>query len=293
MTSPLVVEGTDEVTSAVQVAMVTERYFDVMRIDLLRGTGFDGEDREGGLPRMIVDQGVRKPDGTVLDVGDRAHSFFGAQGMQDVVGVVRSVRHRGLRELPTPIVYRPFFQAGGASAFALLVRSDAPSPVVADAARALVGDIAPDVPNDRVASMSAHVRRSLVEPRFYVVGLSTFGVLAVLLALAGCQAGLAHRVAARRKEIGLRMALGASSPQVRSLVLRRGVTLTGVGAALGLGAAVPAARVLESQLYGVAPTDPLTHGAVFLFLVAAGALASDLPARRAASVDPAETLRES
>jgi predicted permease len=292
MTSPLVVEGAEGTTSAVQVAKVSDAYFDVLRIELVRGGGFGGEDREGGEPRLVVDESVRAPDGTSLDVGDRAHSFFG-RGMRDVVGVAGAVRHGGLRQPPSPIVYEPFFQSGGASGFALLVRSRAPAADVAEAARALVRDLDAELPVDRVTTMSAHVRRSLAEPRFYVVGLSIFGGLAILLALAGCQAGLAHRVAARRRELGLRLALGASAAGVRAMVVRRGLGLTALGAVLGLVAAIPAARILESQLYGVGPSDPLTHGAVFLLLLAAGALASDLPARQAAALDPAETLRDS
>jgi ABC-type antimicrobial peptide transport system permease subunit len=140
--------------------------------------------------------------------------------------------------------------------------------------------------------METRIRRSLAEPRFYTLVLSLFGALAVLLALAGCQAGLAHRVAARRREIGLRVALGASASSVRRMVLRRGLLLTGAGMVLGLLAAVPCARLLESQLYGVTVGDPLTYGALLLLLLGTGALASDLPARQAAALDPAEVLKE-
>ena len=292
MTSPLVVEGADGTTSAVQVAKVSAGYFEAMGIELVRGTDFGGEDREGGLPRLVVDESLRAPDGGFLDVGDRAHSFFGRQDMREVVGVARSVRHHGLREAPVATVYEPFFQSGGSAGFALVVRSEAPAAVVADAARALVRDLDPDLPADRVSTMSAHIRRSLAEPRFYLVGLSAFGVLAILLALAGCQAGLAHRVAARRRELGLRMALGASAPDVRAMVLKRGLALTGGGVALGTIAALPATRLLESQLYGVRASDPVTYAAVVVLLLLAGGMSSDWPARRAAAVDPVETLKE-
>jgi ABC-type antimicrobial peptide transport system permease subunit len=140
--------------------------------------------------------------------------------------------------------------------------------------------------------MRSRIRRSLAEPRFYTVVLSVFGVLATLLALAGCQAGLAHRVAARRREIGIRVALGAPRASVRLMVLTRGLLLTGAGILLGLLAALPGGRLLESQLYGVTPGDPLTYAVLLVLLLAAGVLASDLPARRAAAVDPAEILRE-
>ena len=209
-----------------------------------------------------------------------------------MVGVVGAVRHGGLRASPVPIAYEPFFQKGGAAGFTLLIRSDAPAGVVAREARELVRSLDPELAVDQITTMDSRIRRSLAEPRFYTVVLSTFGVLAVLLALAGCQAGLAHRVAARRREIGIRMALGAPTPSVREMILRRGLFLTGAGIALGLLAAVPGTRLLENQLYGVTAADPLPYGVLLLLLLGAGALASDLPARQAAALDPADVLRE-
>jgi putative ABC transport system permease protein len=292
MTSPLRVEGSPGMTPAVQVAMVTSGYFDVLGIPLVEGSGFGDADRPDGPSQLIVDPGVRTQDGRPVKMGDRAHSFFGAQDFRDVVGVVGSVRHRGLRADPAPIVYEPFFQKGGAAGFTLLVRSDAPAGVVARSARDLVRSLDPELAVDQITTMETRIRRSLAEPRFYTLVLSVFGTLAVLLALAGCQAGLAHRVAARRREIGLRVALGASASSVRRMILRRGLLLTGAGMVLGFLAAVPCARLLESQLYGVTVGDPLTYGALLLLLLGAGALASDLPARQAAALDPAEVLKE-
>jgi putative ABC transport system permease protein len=292
MTSPLLVEGANGTTSAVQVAMVTSDYFQVMGIPFRDGGDFGPADRPGGPPQLIVDPGVRAPDGTPLSMGQRAHSFFGSQEYRDVVGVAGSIRHGGLRELPIPIAYEPFFQKGGAAGFTLLIRSDAPTGVVAQEARELVRSLDPELAVDQISSMSARIRRSLAEPRFYTLALTLFGSLATLLAVAGCQAGLAHRVAARRREIGIRMALGAPSPSVRGMILRRGLFLTGIGAALGLLVALPGVRLLENQLYGVTTGDPLTYGLILVLLLGAGALASDLPARQAASLDPADVLRE-
>jgi predicted permease len=292
MTSPLMVEGSPGMTSAVQVAMVTKGYFEVLGIPFVEGSGFGDADRPDGPAQLIVDPGIRTQEGLPVTLGDRAHSFFGAQDFRDVVGVVGSVRHRGLRADPVPIVYEPFFQKGGATGFTLLIRSDAPAGVVARSARDLMRSLDPELAVDQVTTMETRISRSLAEPRFYTLVLSVFGALAVLLALAGCQAGLAHRVAARRREIGVRVALGASASSVRGMVLRRGLLLTGVGIAVGLLAAVPGTRLLESQLYGVSPGDPLTYGALLLLLLGTGALASDFPARQAASLDSAEVLKE-
>jgi len=295
MTSPLLTaDGTE--TGQVQVALVSAGYFDVMRIPMREGRGFAGDDREDGPPVLVVDPDILTTEGDTIGVGSQAHSYYGgpdgSDRLREVVGVVGAVRHDGLRAAPPPTAYEPFFQKGGAAGFSLLVRSDAPAAAVAQAARALLVSMDPEIPADRVGTMSARISRSVAGPRFYTVVLSVFGVLAVVLALAGCQAGLAHRVAARRREIGLRMALGASQPGVRGMVLRRGLALTGAGAAVGLALSLPATRLLDAQLYGVAPGDPVTYVALLVLLLLAAALASDLPARRAAKVDPAETLRE-
>ncbi len=292
MTSPLMVEGSDAQTAAVQLAWVTPGYFDVLRIPVLDGRAFQQLDGADGAPVMAVDSGVRSADGSPISVGARAHSFFGARGFRQVVGVVGPVRHRSLRASPVPTAYVPFFQQEVGQGFTLLVRSDAPPGVVARATREMVQTLDPELAVDQVSTMDARIARSLAEPRFFTVVLTVFGTLAVLLALAGCQAGLAHRVAARRREIGIRVALGAPSTSVRGMILRRGLFLTGWGMLLGLIVAIPGTRLLESQLYGVTPGDPLTYGFLLVLLLGAGALASDLPARRAAALDPADVLRE-
>jgi putative ABC transport system permease protein len=297
MVSPLVVEGSPEPTAAVQIAAVTSGFFDVLRIPV-EGTPPDPEwDLENGRRMIMTDATLRTGTGRTLSLGDRAHSFFdlpqdGSTPMRDVVGTVAPVRHRGLREAPAAVAYEPFFQRSDVRGFSLLVRSTAPEGAVAEAARALVRDVDPALATDRITTMSAVIGRSVAAPRFYAVGLTVFGALAVLLALAGCHAGLAFRVTSRRRELGLRMALGASSPRLRTMVVRRGLTLAAVGASLGLVGAALASRVLESQLYDVSRTDPLTYGVLAIVVLGATAVAADGPARRAASMDPVTVLRE-
>ncbi len=291
MTSPLALEGGSQ-TTPVQIALVSAGYFDVLRIPLVEGAAFGDTDREGGPPVLVVNEGVRSPDGGALGVGARARSYFGMSPLRDVIGVAGAVRHDGLRAAPAPVAYEPFFQKGGASDFALLIRSDAPAATVAAEARRLLGSMDSELPLDRVGTMAARLARSVAGPRFYAVVLGLFGGVAVALALAGCHAGLAHRVASRRRELGLRIALGASGAGVRRMVLARGLALTAAGAALGLLAALPLTALLESQLYGVERSDPTTYTGLLVLLLAAAALASDLPARRAAAVDPTVALKE-
>lgn len=297
MVSPLVVEGSPEPTAAVQIVAVTSGFFDVLRIPVEGTPPYTEWDLENGRRMIMADATLRTSDGRALSVGDRAHSFFdlprdGSPALRDLVGIVGPVRHRGLREAPAAIAYEPFFQRTDVRGFSLLVRSTAPAGAVAEAARALVRDLDPTLASDRITTMSAVIGRSVAAPRFYAVGLTVFGALAVLLALAGCHAGLAFRVSSRRRELGLRMALGASSPRLRTMVVRRGLALAAVGASLGLVGAALASRALESQLYGVSRTDPLTYGVLAILVMAATAAAADGPARRAASMDPVTVLRE-
>jgi len=121
--------------------------------------------------------------------------------------------------------------------------------------------------------------------------LSLFGALALFLAACGIYGVLAYSVAQRRREIGVRMALGAQKRDILTLVLRRGLKLTLVGVAIGLAAASALTRIIQNLLYGVTPTDPVTFAAVSLLLVMVALLACWLPARRAANVDPMEALR--
>ncbi len=297
MVSPLMVEGAAQPTAAAQISAVTSGFFEVLRIPVSEGGPGPEWDMEGGRRMIVTDATLRTTEGRPLAVGDRAHSFFdtpadGSPAMRDLVGIAGPVRHRGLREAPAAIAYEPFFQRMDVRGFSLLVRSSAPEGTVAEAARALVRDVDPTLATDRITTMDAMVGRSVAAPRFYALGLTVFGVLAVLLALAGCHAGLAFRVSTRRRELGLRMALGASSPRLRTMVVRRGLTLATVGAALGLSGAALASRFLESQLYDVSRTDPLTYIVLAAFVLAATAAAADGPARRAAAMDPATVLRE-
>ncbi|HSM60361.1 MAG TPA: FtsX-like permease family protein, partial [Longimicrobiales bacterium] len=297
MTSPLMVDGSAEPTAATQIAAVTSGFFEVLSIPMAEGAPDPDWDLDGARPVIMTDATLRTAEGRPLSTGDRAHSFFGpapdgGSRMREVVGIVEPIRHRGLRESPVPVAWEPFFQREPPPGFSLLVRSTAPPGTVARAAQRLVHDLDSGIATDRIATMSARLGRSVAEPRFYTLGLTVFGGLALLLALAGCQAGLAFRVATRRRELGLRMALGASSPAVRALVVRRGLALAAAGAALGGLASLAATRVLESQLYGVSRHDPATYGWLVGVILVAAALASDGPARRAASVDPALTLRE-
>jgi ABC-type antimicrobial peptide transport system permease subunit len=139
--------------------------------------------------------------------------------------------------------------------------------------------------------MDSLVARALGQPRFTMTLVSAFAAVALLLAAVGIYGVLSYAVTQRTAEIGIRVALGARRSQVVGLVLRHGLALTAFAVAVGLAAALAAARLLRSQLFGVSPTDPLTFAGVPLVVAAVALLATYVPARRAAGVDPMEALR--
>jgi putative ABC transport system permease protein len=174
---------------------------------------------------------------------------------------------------------------------ALMVRSAADPSPLADATRRAVWSVDRDVPIDHLGPLAGVVATSLAQPRLLVLLLGIFGALALALGAVGIYGVISYAVAQRRQEIGVRMALGASRGDVVRLVVGNGITLAGVGLALGVVLALAVTRLLASQLYDVGATDPLTFAATALVLGTVALLASWIPARRAARVQPTESLR--
>jgi putative ABC transport system permease protein len=158
--------------------------------------------------------------------------------------------------------------------------------------RAIVRDLDPELPIFGVKTMEAAVNESVASRRAIALWLATFAGIALSLAIGGIYAVLSHVVGRRRHEIGIRIALGAQSRQVLTLVVGQGLRLVAIGLVIGVPAGLLASRVLASLLVGVAPTDPLTYAGVVVVLTATGALAALIPARRAARVSPKVALNE-
>jgi ABC-type antimicrobial peptide transport system permease subunit len=173
----------------------------------------------------------------------------------------------------------------------LAIRHSGDAGPLVTAVRGAVRDLDRDVPLTDVASMTTRLTRSMSDRRYPMLLLSGFAALAVVLAAVGLYGLLSYVVSRRTREIGVRMALGADRSRVLGLVLRDGVRLTLIGAAIGAVVSGVAAQALRHLLYGVAPTDPLTFAVVGLLLVAVALVASYLPAARATRVDPVEALR--
>jgi putative ABC transport system permease protein len=211
----------------------------------------------------------------------------------EVIGVAGDVLQYGLGRAPEPIVYRPLAQSTAVrGALSLIVRHDEGNAAeVLDRLREAIWRVDPALPLDRAGTMEAAVRASIGEPRFRTLALTTFAAIAAVVAGVGLYATLAWVVRARRRELGIRVVLGADAAAVRGLVLRRGLGLTVAGLVIGLAAAAGASRLLASMVFGVETTDPPTFAAAAGVLALVAAVACWSPARRAAAVDPIETLR--
>ena len=277
----------------VGVFWITPEWPTVMRVPLLSGRLFDGRDRPGAPKSVLVSEAAARriwpgedPVGRPVSVGQGGFDADTAF----VVGVVGDVRFISLDEAPVPDVYLPYAQSPYGRTM-LFVRTSGDPARLAPVVRRAVHELVPDFPIYDVRTMDDRAAESMGYARFSTLLLMAFGALALGLATLGLYGVISFAVAQRTREIGIRMALGATAHDVVQSVVRRGALLTAAGVVIGLAAAVGATRLLRSQLYDVAPTDPPTFAAIVVLLAGAALLASWIPARRAASVQPTEALR--
>jgi putative ABC transport system permease protein len=284
---------------------VTPGYFGALGIALRRGRAFDARDDAQGPKVALVNQTLaarlwpgEDPLGKRLALDFEAMRFFRdrppqldlASGLREVVGVVADVRHSRLDAQPAPELYVPFAQRPSPD-MTLVLRGAGGPAALASAARAALKALDPDQPLAGVTTVSALVETALAPSRFHLRLLGAFAALAFVLAAVGLYGVVAHSVARRTGEIGVRMALGAARRDVVAMVLREAAALSALGLALGGAAALALARALRSVLYAVSPADPAAYAAAAVALAAMTALASYLPARRATRVEPATALR--
>jgi len=267
---------------------VGPRYFETMRLPLLRGRSLGPADIRGGPPAAVVNEAfVRK----FLEGRDPIGLHFGGDDkgapQWAIVGVARDAKYASLEDENAPTAYVPL-DTGGAT-FELRTTL-APSGLIA-AVRKTVQDVDENVPVMQVRTQSESIDRLLFNQRLMARLLGGFAVLGLALACIGLYGLLSYEVARRTREIGVRTALGAQRSDVLGLFLRRGLIVVLLGSAAGVGAAAAVTRLLANLLYGVQAMDPLTFlGAAVLFAVV-GLVACFLPASRAMQVDPAVALR--
>ena len=210
-----------------------------------------------------------------------------------IVGVVGDVRQYGPADVPSPEIYMPYEQHTGSAGTSLkvLVRTASAPETLEQTLRRKVHDLSPEVPV-KFTTMEATLSDNVAAPRFRTILLGIFAALAVCLAMAGIYGLMAYVVSQRSNEIGLRMALGASSADVLWMVLGQSAVTTGIGLVVGVAGAVAANHVLTSMLFEVTPNDPTVYAGVTALLVVMALGASYLPAWRATKVDPLTALRQ-
>jgi predicted permease len=268
-------------------------FFRTFGIPVIRGRAFNASDRERAPAVVIVSESVARRYWPGEDpIGKRLRTTnipdSAGQPWRTVVGEVPDTHLRSLREA-SPTVYFPWLQSSWQGYFAM--RSNVPLPALLPSLRQAGIDADPDIRLWHAQTMDELLAGPLAEPRLGALLMSTFGLVALLLAAIGLYGVMTALVRDQTREIGIRMALGATSALVRRDVLRRAMVLTVTGAAAGLIVALAASRALTSLLFEVRPTDPIALGGACVVLVGVGAIAAFLPARRATSVDPVQALR--
>jgi putative ABC transport system permease protein len=290
-------EATPDESPQIPTRFVHPDYFSTLAIPLLEGRPFDARDGAEAPAVVLVSRSVARrfwPDGSPL--GARL-SFEGPEGpWREVVGVVGDTREFSLEQAPTPVVYSPMAQRDAAHAWmswmTLVVRTTAPPASVAGALRDRLQRLDPALALDDVRPMASILAGASASRRFETFLLALFAFVALVLAAVGLYGVMSIAVSGRRREIGIRMALGARRESILGMVLKEGMGLTLAGLAVGLVLAAATTRFLASLLFGVAPTDAATFAGIALFFGLVAFVACWLPARRATRVDPTEALRE-
>lgn len=274
-------------------SVVAPGTFATLGIPLKLGRDFNNGDTYEAPFAVIINEALAKksfpnqdPLGHVLFCG------LDSPNPMKIVGVVGDIRQQGPSRPPSPEMFMPYEQHPfHGTTMSVMVRTASDPTALAETLRRRAREISPDVPV-KFTTLEVSLWENVAAPRFRTMLFGIFAALAVGLAMAGVYGVMAYVVGQRSNEIGLRMALGASQASVIWMVLRQGLTLAGVGLAIGLAGAAAATRLLTKMLFEVKPGDPVTYGAVIALLALVAMAASYIPARRATKVDPLAALRQ-
>jgi putative ABC transport system permease protein len=274
--------------------IVTPGYFATMGIRVVRGRAFDDGDRAGAPWVAVVSQSVARrfwPNGDAI--GQRIGFPYDSPWMT-IVGIVPDTKQDSLRDTTNASMYVPWSQASRrfTGELWLVARTTGDPAAIGATLRRVVHDIDRAMPVSDVRTMDAVISDSVIKSRFTTLLVAAFALLALALGAVGIYGVMSYLVGERRREMGIRIALGASRASVMRLVLRRAVWLASIGAAIGIAGAIVATRSLRQWLYGVSPMDPVTLLIVPILFLAVAGLASSAPAMRATRADPASALRE-
>jgi putative ABC transport system permease protein len=272
--------------------VVSASYFKTMGIALAAGRLFSDElDTPNSAKTVIINESfAHKYFGGENPLGHRVQPLTISTNWHEIVGVIKDVKLTGLDAAPMPEMYQCDSQ-NAVWMFSLVVRSSMPERQIENMVRAQVAAVDNDLPVFNVRTMQRAVNSSFAQRRFTLMLVGLFASLALILTAVGIYGVVSYSVMRQTREIGIRMALGASCRSVLGLTLREGMGAVLIGMVLGLAGSLGLTRLIANQLFGVSPTDPATLGSVSVFLMAVALTACYLPARRAARVDPMAALR--
>jgi predicted permease len=289
-------EPRDADDSVIQVNLVGPGYFDALQIPILRGRAIDSRDQpETGRVAVVSDAFARRYFGDADGaVGRTFLTYRGSTAIShEIVGVARDVRYQDLRTPSERLVYQPWFQADDVrlSPFEFLVRTEGNPANTINMVRSEMQRLRPDAPILAIETLNSLIKGRLLSERLLAMLGTFFAIVALTLASVGVYGLLAHLVARRVPEIGVRLALGARPDQMLWMMLRENLVLASIGSIIGIACAAVSLRVLDGVLFGLSPTDGVNLVSAALILVLVSLAAALVPARRAASVDPLVALR--
>jgi predicted permease len=266
---------------------VSPEYFGTMRMRILAGRGFQPADSGAKPGRIVVNETLAHQFFQDVDpVGRRLWNGVGT--VWDIIGVVNDAKYRSLREPMTPTLYN----LGSDDIFILIVRTRMQPEAIVQPVRRELAALDPALPFIEIHTLAEEVNASAASEQLTATLASLFGLLAAVLAALGIYGLLSYAVMQRRREIGIRMAVGAQPSQIARMIGRQSLAMVALGTATGLAAAWEAAPAIRSLLYGVAPGDGVSLGAAAAFVLVVSALATAIPAGRATRVEPASALRD-
>jgi putative ABC transport system permease protein len=274
----------------VNTRSVSPGYFGTLGIRLIKGRDFSDRDTSVAPKVAVINSHLARIHFPNEDPLGKRITFDEGESWISIAGVIDDVKQLGLDSSAQPEVYFPYAQVASAS-MSIVVRTASNPLSMAGALKGQIQEIDKDLPIAEVKTMEQLLSDSVSGPRFNMLLLTVFAVVALVLAAVGIYGVMSYSVSQRTHEIGIRMALGAQTSEVLKLVIRQGMLLTLAGLATGVVASLLLTQLMSSMLFGVAATDPGTFTAVLLLLAGVALGACFLPARRAAKVEPMEALR--
>jgi putative ABC transport system permease protein len=276
----------------VRYSAVAPNYFNVLKAQIRSGRDFNDQDDLRASPVAIINETLARryfPDGQ--PIGKKiVLGYLGRRLVREVVGVSSDIKQEELGSATKPEMYVPMQQIPWFGT-ALIVRTTGDPMRLKKDLQAAIWQVDKDLPVTGVETVEQHLSNLRAEPRLYTLLLGVFAVIALLLASIGIYGVMSYSVTERTHEIGIRMALGAGQADVLGFVIKQGLTLTMIGLAIGVAVSLALTRLMESLLFGVSSTDPVTFVVISLLLAIVSIFATYLPARRATRVDPMIALR--